>query len=559
MRRSTVLTAVLLGSWILAATAAAQEHSQSPLCGALEEQVDQCQSDSRSGNDARASCDRVEASYIALCGRLGTIGVSASAGGGALNLLRHDYKIVPIEQTAAAVFPSHLVIGPADLDDPHVAELLKRSYRVGKTVAIVGANKDQADRFHRLLRPGQVANCQPATGQATIPLYGLQRSRFRTPSQNSSYCLIDRLDPHSDRRWLRERFGPTPPQPAAGRLTAGKLSTTDSPTDVLTNLAAGWNCSWKVSQGLAGTAETNLNTFSMRDFTDAGCSSCKHPGADYYLVQDNVSYGGGESGLTYVIQTANTAAVREAVSGLPLTVGLLGLEFADPATATSYESSYTNGQSVTAEGSVGISSDGPNVTGGGSVTTDQSQSYDVPATKILNLSNLQIAEPAWEFTPQSLPAGADFSVNPTWTWYVPQDAYPTGGTGSGEIAFYAEALYFGATGPVGNPGPVCNVPYPFSAWTVNPPQLLSLGSASAKIGGGQFTITGQYLYPGSVVAVLIGGNAIPLSTNVDLIDDTTIDVVVPGGYRPGTYQVQVNTQFNGENRFSNTLSLTLTN
>ena len=80
-----------------------------------------------------------------------------------------------------------------------------------------------------------------------------------------------------------------------------------------------------------------------------------------------------------------------------------------------------------------------------------------------------------------------------------------------------------------------------------------------EINGGQFTITGQYLYPGSVVAVLIGGTAIPLTTNVDLIDENTMIVTVPGGYATGDYHVQVNTQFNNQTRFSNTLNLTLTN
>jgi hypothetical protein len=176
----------------------------------------------------------------------------------------------------------------------------------------------------------------------------------------------------------------------------------------------------------------------------------------------------------------------------------------------------------------------------------------------LNESDPADAEPKWQFTPQSL-QGGDFQVAPTWTWYVPQDAYPTGGTGSGQIFFNhiaGVADDFGGIG--GEPGPQCHVPYPFSAWTVNPPELSSLEPASTEINGGQFTITGQDMYPGSVVAVLIGGTAVPLSTNVDLVDDTTIEVVVPGGFRPGNYEVQVNTQFNGENRFSNTLQLTLT-
>jgi len=214
---------------------------------------------------------------------------------------------------------------------------------------------------------------------------------------------------------------------------------------------------------------------------------------------------------------------------------------------------------VTASGSVGFNEDGPNVTAGGSVTTGQSTTYNVPATKILNQSNLATGQPVWEFTPQSLPADTDFSVNPTWTWYVPQDAYPSGGTGTGEIAFSASAFFVFNNSGSGEPGPACNVPFPFSAWTVNPPQLSSLEPTSTQTGGGQFTITGQYLYPGSVVAVLIGGNPVSLMNNVDLVNDTTIKVTVPGTFAPGTYKVQVNTQFNGQNMFSNDLDLTLTN
>jgi hypothetical protein len=84
MRNLTLLTTVLLSSSMLAATAAAQTQSQSHRCKSLEQSLAECQ----------------------------TIGVSTSAAGGALNLLRKDYPIVPIEKTAVGVFPSHLVIGP---------------------------------------------------------------------------------------------------------------------------------------------------------------------------------------------------------------------------------------------------------------------------------------------------------------------------------------------------------------------------------------------------------------------------------------------------------------
>jgi hypothetical protein len=291
MQRLTVLTAVPLSSSIVAATAAAQPHSQSPLCNPLKQRVDECQSGTRLSSDARESCDRTEAAFVALCGPLETIGASASAAGSALNLLRQDYQVVPIEQTAAGVFPSHLVIGAADLNNPQVMALLTRSYGVGKTVAIAGATKDQAGRFHSLLRPGEAANCQPAKGQARVSLYGLQRSRNRTPPQNSSYCLIN-LDPRdeaADRRWLRERFGPTPPQPASGKVT-----TTDDSTPLLTDLATGTHCSAKGSftsgSTNTGTIQADLYVYGARDFTDTGCGSCKDVGADYYFVLDDLSF-----------------------------------------------------------------------------------------------------------------------------------------------------------------------------------------------------------------------------------------------------------------------------
>jgi len=143
---------------MLAATEAPETQRQSSQCRALEESVDACQSGTGLSREARDSCDRDKAAFVALCGSLGTIGASASAAGGALDLLRQDYRVVPIEQAAGGVFPRHFVIGPADLDDPHVIALLKRSYRFGKTVAIAGATEDQASRFHSLLRPGEAAN-----------------------------------------------------------------------------------------------------------------------------------------------------------------------------------------------------------------------------------------------------------------------------------------------------------------------------------------------------------------------------------------------------------------
>jgi hypothetical protein len=350
-----------------------------------------------------------------------------------------------------------------------------------------------------------------------------------------------------------------PSNQKTGKLATAKLAATGDPSDFLTGLASATHCSYKITNSY-GAIEADPYIYTMRNCTDTGCSSCKNVGADYYLVQDNLSfekYSSEVAGFNNIagdlLDTTNNAA---------LTTGSYNLQLADPATTTTYESSYTNSTSVTLSESVGFDSDGPNVSVGASVNTSQEMTYNVPPTQILNQSQLPSAIAEWEFLPQSLPVNTDFNANPTWTWFVPQDSYPSGGTGNGEIEFTQFVGLLQSPGVnIGGGGNIqyCSVPFPFSAWTVNPPELSSLASASTPRSGGAFTITGQYLYPGSVVALLIGGNAVPLSTNVDLIDANTIEVTVPGGYVPGTYPVQVNTQFNGENRFSNTLSVTLTN
>ena len=94
----------------------------------------------------------------------------------------------------------------------------------------------------------------------------------------------------------------------------------DDPTEFLTDLATATHCSFKANDGGdVGNVEVDLYTYAMRDFTDTGCSSCQNPGADYYLVQDNVTYSMSASGVTFLIQSD---APFEASSGLPLQAGV---------------------------------------------------------------------------------------------------------------------------------------------------------------------------------------------------------------------------------------------
>jgi hypothetical protein len=551
MRRLTVLTAALVSSSMLAGAAAATDtDSFSGVCQAVEDRLDLCASGARLSVETRASCDRVEQGSRALCGPLETIVASASADSAALDLLREDYEVVPIEDAETSVFPSHVVIGPFDLDDPDVIAALREAHRADKTVAIANATKDEARSFHRLLRAGQEANCAPLERASEIEIYGLQQSEARTPPQNSSFCLLS-LDDRAavrDRRWLRDRFASAPPQPPEG-----EVALTDS-TAFLSDLADATHCSFKFTDNTLGSVEWDLYTYAMRNFTDTGCGSCADPGADYYLVQDAVTFTPAETSVTYNVSIRRPS---EASSGSALTE-VVGLEFSDPQTVTSFKSSYSNSSSVTISGSVGLSAKGPDVTAGGSVTAGKSTTYSVPPTTILQQSDTTTAEPDWEFKPQSTTVGVNFDPNTTWVWFVPRDAYPSGGTGSGQIAFSSGANIFHSGGNT-DVFKTCNVPYPFSAWTVAPPQLASLGPTSVSKAGGQFTVTGQFLYPSSVTAVLIGGTPVPLTTNVDLKDDTEVIVTVGGAsFDTGTNKVQVNTQFNGQNRFSNTLDLDLT-
>jgi len=550
-----------IGVFLMTGAAGAEMSSLANRCTGLDQGKAHCQ---RKG----PSCDRHGSEARNLCEAGNIIQVSDSVKNTVLDLLRHDYLLLPIGENPSEYFPTHVVIAPQDLDEPGTIALLREAHQVGKTVAIVGATKDEARTFHRLLRPGQEANCAPQPGQTQIPLYGLQQSVTRIPGQNASYCLGN-VDKHggnnkaamprgareADRRWLKDRFAATPPQPRTG-----DVSETSDANTFLTSLATATHCSFKFPNNGAGSAEVDYFVYGMRNFSDTGCGSCSSVGADYYLVQEDITFE-PTSGNWFSTVSANLSDP----SGELIDTNISGLLFTDPQTVTTVETSYTNDSSTTVSGSVGVDSDGPNVTFGGSVTSGQSMTYSMPATTINNFSDPKSLNVDWNFTPQTTIPNTEYDYSPTWMWFVPQDAYSQGGTGNGQVTFtsypsivqklsaeiFTDQDYWEGQ---------CNIPYPFSAWTVSPPQLTKLNPTTAQKDGGQFTISGEFLYPGSVTAVLIGGQPVNLGTNVDLANDTTINVAVGNlTLVPGTYPVQVNTQFNGANRFSNTLQLELTN
>ena len=129
MRHLTVLFVGWLGSSVIAGAAAGQDLPNSGLCRAVEHRLERCRSGDLSA-ETRTFCDRIERGFQELCGPRETILASAGAEGAALDLLRQDYLVLPIEDVVSDVFPTHLVIGPADLDDPEVIALLRPAYRV---------------------------------------------------------------------------------------------------------------------------------------------------------------------------------------------------------------------------------------------------------------------------------------------------------------------------------------------------------------------------------------------------------------------------------------------
>ena len=425
MRHLTVTIAVaLMSSPMLAGTAAGNSDPLPGVCRFLEGRVDQCASGVRLSLETRASCDRIEQGLRDLCGLLETVLASDSADSAALDLLRQDYEIVPIED---AVFPhNHVVVGPADLDDPEVADLLRAAHRAGKTVAITDATEDQVQSFHRLVRGAEEADCAtPADPSRTIELYGLQQSA--NPSRAGSYCLrgLDHRNPASDRRWLRERFGaqvpgqvtPVPllnasasraglatdPTVVLSQLVREWLggrpaqAQTNGSSEQLTNLATGKTCSYKNTDDSVGSSSWDVQVWGMRSFSS--------PATDYYLVNFNPTLTPSVTGITrYVVNSLTLMEVHGSTSDNIETSHGFIID-TDPATETSFVSEYTNGSSTTVDGSVGFRGAEPEVEAGGEVEVSNETTTTVPPVTILNESDTITLEPSWTFVPQSTVAG----------------------------------------------------------------------------------------------------------------------------------------------------------
>jgi hypothetical protein len=526
-----MLSVLLLSSAALPSLAAGSETQTAPLCRVLDRAVDRCAGD-RLSADTRASCDRIEQGYQAVCGTMGTIRVEASADGIALNLLAQDYEIVDLEEP----WEGHIVVGPGALEKPRLMALVARAYRAGLAVAIVGATQEEANLFDSLIEGVQVASCRPSEGALEIALYGLQRNPRQDPPVVNRYCLpeleyLNKRGTEAARRWLRTLFAQ--PRPQAPETTPGDAA--DSVN--LESLSQQIHCSDFVFQ-IQGQVQQDTFFTSLRSFSQQ---------TDYYYVTNFAQFFPSVS--NYSLETL----VFRPFAGPDFEFDSLygtRILFSEPSTVTQAVSQYTNSRSTTVSGGVGFGSDGFNVEASASVTVGTETTVVVPPVTIRNLSNLDTAGTLWNFRPVSAEPSTRFDFATSFVWLVRRDLYPDGGEGAGELL----SLFQSAIIPDGQPrlrtNGQCLYPLPFPTWEVDAPVIARVEPATAKRGGGSFLIHGEQMYPSIVSDVLLGGNPLP-QANYVTIDDAQIRVVVPGGQRLGATPVQVNTLFNGQTLPSN--------
>lgn len=538
MSRIAAITGALVGSSMLAGAAYGSDITDSRFCQTFERRVE------RLCHRHEDSCDRIDAAFEAACGQVGTIYASPAAESMALDLLREDYDVVPIDEDfPARLLAAPVVVAGADLDDPTFTTLLHFARDGGQTVAIVDATQEEADRFARFFGARTGANCSPSTGSFTIDLYGLQESVVRQPPLSSSYCLVgldelDRASERSVRRWLRERFTRSAPEPTPPEATS---EVSDSDNNIV-DLATAVHCSFMDKNDPA-----SLGRIMTQDVYVTGARSFLNS-EDIYYLQNMLQYTQGSSGdpdYGYQVTRFGATGIIDFAEGLSQS---------QPATVTAFQSSFTNSTTETIDASVGFNaSQGPYGTVGGSVSHGQSVGFTIPPTIILNNSVNPL--PAWAFHRQNT-AGSDYNPQTSWFWTVAWDDYADGGQGStGRLGFTSQLS-------MGDPADfvaefACAVPYPFEGiLDVGEPTIT--GVSPTKVPQGQkFTITGAELYPGLVNAILLGGTSVG-DTNFTANGETspgsgifTIDVILPGAQTTGNNTVVAQQTFNSQARFSN--------
>jgi hypothetical protein len=504
---------------------------------------------------------------------LDPIYATSAAQGDILDLLRQDREVITFDSKLSPPYSlGPVVMTAADLDNPAVTRLLKDAYGAGKTIAILGATQDEADRFQHFFGLATTANCEPPNGAQTIAVYGLQASIARRPPLISSYCLAGTADLHQRgrdgrqarravRRWLETTFAAPAPEPPAATAT--------DDSDNIVDMATAYHCNFITTADPDGpesgrTMQIDTYITGARSFDNF---------QDIYYVENDLQYYQGESdNPNYAYAVLGVGA-----TGVNFNGGDVSESKSQPASQSAYISSVTNTTTTTLSGSIGFNaSQGPNATIGGSVTHGKSVALSIPPIMITNNTESVPPLPQWTFQVQAVKKDTNFQPGTSWFWTVPETAYADNGANTTGSLSFRQLISMGGT--LDNPlsgdfaaETTCSAPYPFfGIWQVDPPTILDVSPASVPIGQ-TFTIEGTEMYAGLVTNVFIEGNAIPASniTPRGLLNSLNgtnyfaVDVQVPseinGTATPtGDVSLKIQTTYDGNNKNSNIVTINIT-
>ena len=227
--------------------------------------------------------------------KLGTIRVSASAGGESMGVLSRYYSTRSLSRSSTTA-TGPILVSPSDLSDPSVVAKLQATYRAGQAVALTLATQSQADQLGALLgQRGGVqwsssvpqadlvvfrANLRPdgrtnETAEAFLP---------RTTSATPTSALSKRLGMQNALQALSKVLAASPvlPTPTPALTAAATLG--DSSQNLL-NLTNSYMSSVVNSDTYGDTVQVVNTAWAARSFQNQ---------ADLYYVQQEVDYGIGD-------------------------------------------------------------------------------------------------------------------------------------------------------------------------------------------------------------------------------------------------------------------------
>jgi hypothetical protein len=538
MSRTSTLMALIagIGVWMHAGVGAPQAASKAGFCEKLDARLGRlCQRPNLSEPN-QALCARFRAGAPSLCDEAGGLFVSAAATDGVVALLDKDFEIMDVEDALAEPFFAPVVIGPADLDDPALMTYLREAYLAGETVAVTGANQEEADRFAMWIGGSRFADCRPSVNAPEITFFGLHRSLDRRPVLLSSYCFPDPIEAAPDlaEAQFLKYFAPEfPEETPTGAMDASRDIDLDDLADV-----KHCNAVWTNFPGFVGV-QMSANVFvrSVRSFTNQ---------TDFYRADLVLNYTADKfnspqnfNAHTKIIDAYSSD--KTIIDYSPQTIS---------ETVTSYKKGFSfssGGGFRKKRGVLGVRS---RLQVGGPEET-----VEVPRVKITATGNLVSSFISWDFRPASPlpPTGSLFSPKANVLWSAKRSGYPDDGIGEGPLGFFTRMSFEARPGQrVEEQTLECFPPYPFPTWEVDTPHIDSTDVPSVPAGGGRFKILGSAFYEGIVTDVILGGKRVP-DDLVYFDTENQIQVTVPFD-QPVRQQapIEVRSEFEGERMVSNT-------